>query len=476
MQHVDVEPLDPANFAAVLDEEGFKGVLDLAARAQDIFRDRVLWNVNSTAKGGGVAEMLASLLAYTLGAGVDSRWVVIEGDPEFFRITKRIHNRLHGSDGDDQPLGPAERAAYEQTLARQAEAMVRMVRPGDVVLVHDPQPAGLVDALKERGADVVWRLHVGADEVNHRVREAWDFVRPYVSRADRWVFSRQSFVWDGLEASRTAVIAPSIDIFSPKNQDLSDQSAHAILAAAGLVADRVSGIPEFRREDGSVARVERPADILEERPLTLDRPLVVQVSRWDALKDHGGVMRGFVEHVLPVQDADLVLAGPAAEAVADDPEGAEELDRIKDAWRALPLEARERVHVACLPMDDRQENAAIVNALQRHATVVVQKSLAEGFGLTVAEGMWKSRPVVAGAVGGIQEQVVQGETGWLVDPRDLAAFGSRVADLLGDREAADRMGASARERVLEHFIGVRHLRQWLELFEGIDAGKGAAGS
>jgi trehalose synthase len=466
MERVDVVPLDPANFRAVLDDDGFAGVLALVERARGLFEGRTLWNVNSTAKGGGVAEMLASLLAYTLGAGVDSRWLVIDGDPEFFRITKRIHNALHGAAGDGGPLGEAERGPYERAVGANAAAIAAQVAPGDVVLVHDPQPAGLIAGLRERGAHVVWRLHVGADEVNDRVREAWDFLRPYVAPADAWVFSREAFVWDGLPRDRTHVIAPSIDVFAPKNQDLAEPAVDAILAAAGLVADRCSGAPEFREEDGTVARVGRRAEIVEDRPLTLDRPVVLQVSRWDALKDHVGVMRGFADHVAPAHpDAELVLAGPSTAGVADDPEGAEELERVIAAWRDLPAGVRERVHVVSLPMDDRQENAAIVNALQRHATVVVQKSLAEGFGLTVSEGMWKSRPLVAGAVGGIQEQVVPGETGWLVDPRDLAAFGARVSELLDDRAAADRMGAKGRERVLEHFIGVRHLRQWVELVE-----------
>jgi trehalose synthase len=463
MELVEVAPLDPANFGSVLDEDELRDFLALAESAQEMFAGRVLWNVNSTAQGGGVAEMLASLLAYTRGAGVDSRWVVIPGEAEFFRITKRIHNALHGAEGDGGPLGEAEREVYERVVRPFAEKFAELVSPGDVVLVHDPQPAALVAPLKERGAHVIWRLHVGADEVNDRVREAWGFVRPYIVEADRWVFSREAFVWDGLDRDRVAIIAPSIDVFSPKNQYLHEPAVHAILSASGLVSDRTSAPPEYRREDSSIGRVASTASIVQERALTLDRPYVLQVSRWDALKDQGGVMRAFAEHVAPHADADLVLAGPSTEGVADDPEGDEELARIIEQWRALPDDVRVRVHIASLPMADRQENAAIVNALQRHATVVVQKSLAEGFGLTVAEGMWKARPLVASRVGGIQEQVVHGETGWLVDPRDLEDVGRRIVSLLEDPQAARRMGEAGRERVLRHFIAVRHLREWVEL-------------
>jgi trehalose synthase len=197
---------------------------------------------------------------------------------------------------------------------------------------------------------------------------------------------------------------------------------------------------------------------------------VLQVSRWDRLKDHVGVLRGFAEHVAPQGDAHLVLAGPATEAVADDPEGAEALAEVEAAYRALPDDVRWRVHLARLPMADREENAAMVNALQRGAQIVVQKSLAEGFGLTVAEGMWKGRPMVASAVGGIQDQVVDGETGYLVaDPHDLPAFGGAVRRLLADPAHAERMGRAGRQRVIDHFLETRHLRQWVDLIEALIA-------
>jgi trehalose synthase len=195
-----------------------------------------------------------------------------------------------------------------------------------------------------------------------------------------------------------------------------------------------------------------------------DAPTVVQVSRWDALKDPLGVIRGFAEHVPAETGAHLVYAGPAVEAVADDPEGERVLHDAIALRDALPGEARSRVHLAALPMADTEENAVIVNALQRHAHVIVQKSVAEGFGLTVAEAMWKARPVVASRIGGIQDQIVDGESGILLDdPGDLAAYGAAVAGLLGDPARADRMGRNARERVRAQFVSPRSLIDYLRL-------------
>jgi len=191
---------------------------------------------------------------------------------------------------------------------------------------------------------------------------------------------------------------------------------------------------------------------------------VLQVSRWDALKDPHGVIAGFAEHIAPVTDVHLVYAGPAVDAVSDDPEGAAVLDQAHAQWTALPRHLRARIHLALLPMEDAEENAAVVNALQRAAHIVVQKSLAEGFGLTVAEAMWKARPVVASRLGGIQDQIEQGLSGVLLDdPHDLAAFGTAVTGLLGDHAAAAAMGQAARERVRQRFLAPQSLLAYIDL-------------
>jgi trehalose synthase len=463
---VPVAALPFTRFAGVLDPDTYKRFADGVARSREVLDGRVVWNVNSTARGGGVAELLASMLAYARGAGVNARWEVIGGNPEFFAVTKRIHNNLHGQAGDGGSLGDGERKVYEAGLADAARELAERVRPGDVVILHDPQTAGLVTAAKEAGARVVWRCHVGLDHATDLTRSTWRFLIPYVSEADGYVFSRQAFTWEGLEPERTTLIAPAIDAFSPKNQDLEDDAVAGILDAAGLVEDDNAGAPVFRREDGSPERVHHRAEVYEERRLKPGDRVVLQVSRWDRLKDPLGVISGFAEHVAPHTDAHLVYAGPAVESVSDDPEGEQVLADAREQWQALPDEIRERVHLVCLSMRDSEENAATVNALQRHAEVVVQKSIAEGFGLNVAEAMWKGRPVVATRIGGIQDQIEDGVSGVLIDdPGDLAAFGEAVRGLLDDQGAAARMGAEARSRVRDHFLAVRGLMQYLDLIE-----------
>jgi trehalose synthase len=455
-------------FESILPADRFRDLMDAVKRARELFDGRVVWNVNSTARGGGVAEMLVSLLAYAHGAGVNARWEVISGNDPFFALTKRIHNNLHSAPGDGGELGDEERRIYQDALAPNVEEMLQLVRPEDVVIVHDPQPAGLIRPLKDEiGVPVIWRCHVGIDTPSDVSRRAWDFLRPQVEPADAYVFSRRAFVWEGLDDDKIELIAPVIDAFSPKNQELDPETVAAILHVAGLSEDGAgNGNPLFHEIDGTPQRVMRQAELAEERPLRSDDPMVLQVSRWDRLKDPIGVIQGFAEHVAPETDAHLVYAGPAVDAVADDPEGAEVLREAQELYRGLPDETRERVHLACLPMDDLGENAAIVNALQRRANVVVQKSIAEGFGLTVAEGMWKARPVVASRIGGIQDQIVDGVSGVLLDdPTDLAAYGAQVRELLHEPDRAQKMGHEAYERVRDDFLAVRSLLQYLALIQ-----------
>jgi len=229
-------------------------------------------------------------------------------------------------------------------------------------------------------------------------------------------------------------------------------------------------VAAYTLEDGSPGRIARHVDVLQTGPPPpADAPLVVQVSRWDPLKDMAGVMTAFAQHVDGSGRAHLLLAGPVVTGVADDPEGAATFEHCIDVWRRLPHAARSRIHLACLPMHDPDENAAIVNAIQRHATVVTQKSLAEGFGLTVAEAMWKAKPIVASAVGGIVEQIVSGEHGLLIDdPRDPIEFGHAVRRLLDDLPYAEQLGANARRRAVAEFLGDRHLAQYAQLFAELD--------
>jgi len=415
-------------------------------------------NVNSTATGGGVAEMLQTLLGYVRGAGLATEWLVIDGDPAFFTVTKRIHNGLYGGPGDGGPLGEAERAQYEQTAAGNLSGLRDALRPADVVIVHDPQPAGLVPALRADGHAVVWRCHVGLDAANDWSERAWEFLRPYVEDARAFVFSRGAFAPRWVDEGRLAVIPPAIDPLAPKNEALDRETVVGVLAAAGLIAS-----DDVAPHSG----VSHPAQIVREGGApAADTPLVVQVSRWDRMKDMAGVMRAFASGVDASTGAHLVLAGPAVEGVDDDPEGLEVWNETVELWRSLAAPERERIHLAAIPMEDPRENALVVNALQTHAVVVVQKSLAEGFGLTVSEAMWKSRPVVASAVGGIADQIVDRESGLLLDdPADLERMGELVSSVLASPAEAARLGANARRRVAERFLPDRQLTQYAELLE-----------
>jgi trehalose synthase len=468
LEHEVVPAMAPERFSSVLSRGEYEALVGLVTLAARELQGRVIWNVNSTAKGGGVVEMLRPLLGYCRGAGVDARWVVISGQPDFFAITKRIHNRLHGFAGDGGPLGDAEREVYEGTLVASAEELVGLVRPRDIVILHDPQTAGLAAAVRQTGATVMWRCHVGLDVANDHARDAWDFLRGYVLDAHVFVFSRAGFAWEGLPRDRISVIRPSIDAFAPKNAEQTREQSLAIMSTAGVVADDVSAYPMFTRSDGTPGRVERKAEMVQEEDLTADVPVVTQVSRWDQLKDPLGVLGAFAGHVAKRNAAHLLLVGPSTAAVADDPEGAQVLAAVREAWHDLPAAVRRRVHLCSLPMDDIEENAAMVNALQRHARVVVQKSLAEGFGLTVAEAMWKERSVVASRIGGIRDQIEDGRSGLLLsDPRDLEQAGAAISGLLAESERAQQIGIAARRRVQQQFLGPHHLGRYFEVMQRV---------
>jgi trehalose synthase len=431
-------------------------------------RGHTIWHINSTARGGGVAEMLQTMLAYERGAGLDVRWFVMDGDTPFFALTKRLHHRLHGQPGDDGTLGAAERRHYEQITQRNLTALLAAVNPGDVVVLHDPQTAGLAPRLRAAGATVLWRCHIGVDRMNAIAEEAWQFLMPYIVSADTRIFSRAAYIPPSLASLPVSVIAPAIDALAPKNQPISAATVCAMLRHIGLLAGAVNGqrrnLPESFFE---VKGVDNGIRILQTQPLpSPDTPLIVQVSRWDPLKDMAGVMRGFTNRREQLGAAHLALLGPDPSGVTDDPEGARVYEECVAQWHALPPDARERIHLVCVQMANAQDNDLIVNAIQRFAAVVVQKSLHEGFGLTVTEAMWKGRPVVASRVGGIQDQITHGIHGLLLDdPNDTHAFGDAVARLLGDPALSRKLAKNARRRAIAEFLSPR---QMLQMFDLID--------
>jgi len=447
----------------ILGGERYLRLVETADQVRRQLAGRTIWNINSTATGGGVAEMLQVLVGYVSDLGIPIGWLVVTGDAEFFAITKRLHNQIHG-DRAGGPLSAAEARHYMQMLTANAVELLGRVRPGDVALLHDPQTAGLAGPLARAGARVVWRCHIGVGWENDATRAGWDFLRPHLGPAERYVFSRREYVPSWLPDDKVSIIPPSIDPFSPKNQDLDADTVQAILAKLGVLDGAAPQVPaRFVRRNGDIDTVTKRAVITGEGRPGPDDPVLLQVSRWDRLKDMAGVMRGFAGHVVPGGDGYLILAGPAVSEVADDPEGAAVYGECLLQWHDLPPAARARILLVTLPLDDIDENAAMVNALQRHATVIAQKSLAEGFGLTVSEGMWKGRPVIGSAVGGIIDQIADGTGILLPDPTDLKAFGQAARLLLADRARAARLGLAAHAYVRENYLGDIHLMRYAKL-------------
>ena len=470
LEEVSVQALDPARLEPLIGEQRMQRFEVAAEKTRRLLGGRSVLNVNSTATGGGVAEMLQALLSYARGAGVDARWLVIEGDPEFFAVTKRIHNGLYGSPGDGGSLDDKQREHYERTLRRNADEMLALVRPGDVVLLHDPQPAGLLPALRRAGRSWCGAATSAATRRTNGRSDPGSSCDRISRTPTRSCSHAASSAPDWAEPTRTHVVPPSIEPFSAKNEPMSPRNVRLMLAYVGLIeGDGSPPIVPFMRRDGSPGRINRHVDVIHSGPPPVpDAPIILQASRWDGMKDMPGVMQGFAEHVDPSLGAHLILAGPAVTGVADDPEAAPVFDECVSRWHHLPHAIRGRVHLACVPMADADEAAAIVNALQRHATVVCQKSLAEGFGLTVAEAMWKTKPIVASAVGGITDQITTGEHGLLIDdPHDLTAFGEAVEHLLREPTDAQRLAHNARQRAAAEFLGDRHLEQWYEILQSL---------
>ena len=462
MHEVPIAPQHPDGFSELIEQGDLLRYRRALADAADGLEGHTWWHVNSTAEGGGVAELLHALLGYVVASGIDARWMVIEGDPAFFEVTKRIHNRLHGSPGDGGELGP--RGA--RRLRRGAGARTGAVRrscngvTSSCCTTHrrsDSRPSSSPEVRTSSGSATSGSTRRTISRGRHGPSCSTTPARP---RPPSSPGRRTS--WDGLDPSRVSIIPPCIDAGSPKNVPIEHPTVEAVLAAAGVIEAPV-GDPTVRLADGSTIRVAREAVMLEEAPVPATAPLVVQISRWDRLKDPIGVLTGFATEVPLDTGAHLVLAGPQVDTVSDDPEGAEVLAEVSDGVAGLLPHDRARTHLASLPVHDLTENAVVVNALQRRADVVVQKSVAEGFGLTVTEAMWKERPVVGSRLGGIAEQIEHGKSGLLVDPADLTAFGEALSMLLRDEQFAAEIGHGARQRVRSRFLAPHYLSAHLEL-------------
>ena len=441
-------------------------------------RDRTIWMVSSTAQGGGVAEMLPRMVALFEELGLRVKWVVIGTDrPEFFKVTKHLHNLIHGEGAPE--LSPQDREVYEFVNRRNAEELVPQIQPDDIVVIHDPQPLAMGAMLKQQlGVRTVWRCHIGLDERLPATRAAWSFLKPWAESCDLAIFSSPEYIPDYM-AGRATIIHPALDPCSHKNRELSPHKLVGILCNGGLKHERHPVVtPPFSvraqrlRPDGSFA----PANDQEEIGL-LYRPLVSQISRWDRLKGFKPLLEGFVRlkqsldspnpersarHRRRLELARLVLAGPDPASIQDDPEGKQVLEDLCAAYRSVPAGLQQDVALIWLPMASRKENALMVNALQRCSTVVVQNSLREGFGLTATEAMWKGVCVVGTRACGLRHQIRNGIDGVLIqDPQAPGEIARRLDDILEQVRKRDYMARNAQQRVHQEFLIFKQLCDWL---------------
>jgi trehalose synthase len=435
--------------------------------------------VNSTAQGGGVAEMMPKLVSLMRELGVDTEWLVMSARrPEFFVLTKRLHNLIHGE--GDPKLGPDDLALYEAESRENARHLAGRLSPEDLLVIHDPQPLGMGAILKQSlGLPAIFRCHIGLDDDRPQTRVAWDFLKPFAERYDRAVFSAPEYIPDFL-AGRSSLIYPAIDPLGYKNRDLSPQKLMGVLCNARLAVEEHPVVPQPYEDcakrldaEGRFVPADRDGGIG-----LLYRPIITQVSRWDRLKGFKPLLDGFVQmkqqlvsgkgrfperHRRRLEVVRLVLAGPDPSAVADDPEGREVLDELIEAYKALPCRIQSDIALVSLPMTSRHQNELMVNALQRCSSIVVQNSLREGFGLTVTEAMWKGATVLGSGACGIRQQIRDNVDGRLLhDPGDPSAIAEMLDQTLEDLPGRDRLGRNAQRRVHQEFLVFTQVRRWLE--------------
>jgi trehalose synthase len=398
----------------------------------------LLVHVNATATGGGVSELVRGLVRHQRAG-----WAVIAGTAEFYAMTKYLHHLLHGQADPGLLDDPALMRAYRATLAPQAEWFAQRVTRGDVVVLHDPQTLGLAPGIKAAGARVVWHCHIGAVVAPERGPGAmWRAFDAELAAVDAVVTTLPEFAPPNVR--ELFVVPPAVDPAAPKNRQLTADEVATVLADIGLTTGRSSS----------------GVTVTQEKPLPHNARVVLQVSRWDRLKDMPGVVRCVVG--LP-QDVHLVLAGTDPADIPDDPEGLAVLAEVGAVLAELSEVDSSRVHLVNISLKRPDLNALVVNALQRRADVVLQKSLQEGFGLTVTEAMVKGRAVVASNVGGLRHQITDGHNGLLVDPADLDGVRAALGRLLDDPALRQELGERARAGVLERYTIGRLAEDYLKV-------------
>jgi trehalose synthase len=411
LQLVNVGQKSLADYATI----ATRGLMDEIRRLSEPLRGKRLVHLSATAFGGGVAEINYALVPLMKDAGLDAEWRIIAGAEEFFAVTKTIHNALQG---DPLGLTSTQQEVYRRFQELNAE---QFSDDYDYVLVHDPQPAGMIEHFPNSRGHWIWRCHIDLSQPN---REVLDFLLPWLARHDAAIFHMQDYVPRGAGIPRAFIWPPAIDPLTPKNMALSPEDA---------------------------------AYIVDQFGIDVERPLLTQVSRFDPWKDPLGVIDAYrlVKEQHP--EVQLALVGSMAH---DDPEGWDYYNRTVSYAAGDP-----DIYILS---NLNNVGSVEVNAFQVHSAVTMQKSTKEGFGLTVTEALWKTRPVVASRVGGIVAQIQDGETGWLVDPHEPSATANACLDILGDPAAARQRALRGKEYVRRNFLMPRLLRDWLVLLNKLD--------
>lgn len=462
------------------------GLRELHTEALTLMRlisGRKVWMVSSTEKGGGIAEMMPRLVNILRQCGVTCDWVIASAEkPGFFELTKKIHNLIHDS-GNNTSFTTADRELYDEVNRKNAEELQAMVTPGDIVVIHDPQPMAIAHCITQVPLSFVWRSHIGLDKQTERTKAAWDFLQPYASAYQLSVFSAPEYI-PSYFTGRSVIIPPSIDPLDHKNRELSVEKMVGILCNANLVTEYHPVLtPPFTdttrrlQPDGSFQSPLLPTDMG-----LLFKPMILQVSRWDNLKGFLPLMQGFANlkkntlsfkfrsprEARRAELVQLVLAGPDPGFVNDDPEGKQVLEELCAAYLSLDRALQNDISILVLPMTSIKHNNLIVNALQRTASVVVQNSKQEGFGLTVTEAMWKTKPVIGTVACGIRQQVRDDIDGKLInDPGDPIGIARMLHRVLHCGKEQEVWAQNAHKRVVENFLIFNQARRWIRVFASL---------
>lgn len=462
----------------------YSSVLDFLAKSKKpvaSLKGSTVWMINSTAIGGGVAEMLPSQMRILRELGVSIEWLVIEAKEEaFFNLTKRIHNAIHGS--GDGIFSVSDREIYEQVNKNNLDKALELIQDGDIVVVHDPQPMPLAAMIKQvKKVSIIWRCHIGLEQDTEVTDAVWEFLSPYSDDYDHFIFSIPSYVPKALK-SKTTIIPPAIDPLSHKNRALQLHKSIGILYQSGVLDEhkailyhRYNHLVRRVMPDGSFGSPNQVGELN-----LIYRPYVIEISRWDRLKGFKELMQAFIKmkkdnrangdpdslEYKRIQMTLLVLGGPDPAYVSDDPEGNEVLQELTEEYKSLDADMQNDVALLLLPLDNPKENALIVNALQRASSIVVQNSIQEGFGLTATEGMWKRKPLLVSGAAGLKLQVEHNKTGLInEDPTDIDKLAKALEYMLNNPKERDKWGFNGQLRVIQNFTLFSQLISWLHVFE-----------